>query len=221
MHIILKNMNKEVKITFSIAGAVIVAVIALMILSPKSTVGPTVTNVDLVSTATHMTGLKNAKVTLVEFGDYECPACAAINPSLEALIASYKNNPNFNFVFRNYPLPQHNNAMIAAEAAEAAGAQGKFWEMKALLYERQGEWAESTTPIDSFIKYATELKLNTTQFKSAVENKKYENIITSDRSLGESIRVSWTPTFYINGELQEATGDMGIIKAKIDSLLKN
>lgn len=214
-------MNKEAKITFSIAGAVIIAVIILMVLSPKGSVGPVLINpADLITNATHMTGSKSAKVTLVEFGDYECPACAGINPSAEALIASYKNNPNFNFVFRNFPLPQHNNAMIAAEAAEVAGAQGKFWEMKTLLYERQDEWAENTTPIDVFVKYAGELKLNVTKFKSEVENKKYEDVIVTDRSLGESIHVSWTPTFYINGELQEATGDMGVIKAKIDSLLK-
>ena len=214
-------MDKEAKIIISIAGIAILGVVLLMILNPKVSVeSSSIDTSYLVASTSHMTGSKTALVTLVEFGDYECPACANINPSVEKLVAEYKTNPDFNFVFRNFPLPQHNNAMIAAEVAEAAASQGKFWEMKDLLYEKQNEWAESATPIDLFVKYAKELKLDTTKFKSDVENKKYEDIILSDRSDGNKVNVSWTPTFYLNGKLQDAAGDLDAIKSKIDLLLK-
>lgn len=223
MQNILKIMNKETKIIFSIAFTVIACVLLLMVLSPKglNEVATTIIDKDiLVATTSHMTGSKTAKVTMVEFGDYECPACATINPTVKEIVDTYSKNPNFNFVFRNFPLSQHKNAMIAAEAAEAANAQGKFWEMNELLYKNQNDWAESVTPIDFFVKYATGLGLDIKKFKSDIESKKYEAFIKADKADGEKANVAWTPSFYINGELLQSIGSVSEIKSKIDSLLK-
>lgn len=214
-------MNNEAKITFSIAGLVVVGAILLMIITPNTSEAPKIVDTAyLVATSSHMTAKKGAKVTVVEFGDYQCPACGATEPIFEQVIAAYAANPNFNFVFRNFPLPMHGNALIAAEAAEAAGAQGKFWEMHHLLYTNQNDWAESTNPIDFFTTYATTLGLNVTKFKTEVENKKYQSVIDADQSDGNAANVSWTPTIYINGELQQSTPSFSEFKTKIDILLQ-
>ncbi len=115
-------MEKEAKVILSISVLVIIGVILFIILGSKSTT-PTLSSSALLDNAIHMTGKKDAKVTIVEFGDFECPACGQFSSVSKQLIDTYGKNPEFNFVFRNFPLPQHKNALIAAEAAEAAGAQ--------------------------------------------------------------------------------------------------
>ncbi len=214
-------MNKEAKIIFSISILIIAGVVALLAFGPKeNTSGKIADNTLLVRDTSHMTGKKDAKVTIVEFGDYECPACAMAEPILKQIISIYGKNPDFNFVFRNFPLPQHKNSLIAAEAAEAAGEQGKFWEMNSLLYENQSEWSESANPIDIFVKYAGKLGLDKNKFKNEIENNKYDSIIEADKADGEAINVSWTPSIYINGELQKTMPTLEQFKSKIDELLK-
>ncbi len=159
-------------------------------------------------------------MTVVEFGDYQCPACGLAYPILKQVIDTYGKNPDFNFVFRNFPLSQHQNALIAAESAEAASAQGKFWEMEGMLYENQDEWSDSTLPINIFVKYAGKIGLDTLTFKKDVENNKYASIIQKDEADGTLANVEWTPTIYINGERQEGMLTFEQFKSKIDSLLK-
>jgi len=213
-------MTKEAKIIFSVALLAIVGMIFLIGFSPKGTIP---TNIDvslLVRETSHMTGKIGAKVTIVEFGDYQCPACGALYPVLKQVIDAYGKNPDFNFVFRNFPLSQHKNALVAAEAAEAAGAQGKFWEMEGLLYENQNEWSESDNVISIFTGYTEKLKLDKNKFKNDVENNKYDSLIQADKSDGNTLNVSWTPSIYINGELQQSTPTYEEFKSKIDSLIK-
>ena len=138
---------------------------------------------------------------------------------MDQIVAIYGKNPNFNFVFRNFPLPQHNNAQIAAEAAEAAGAQGKFWQMHDLLYANQNDWVNSTTPIDFFVQYATTLGLDTVKFKEQVLAGKYADFINADQNDGNAINVQWTPSIYINGVLQQQTPTLDQFKTQIDTLL--
>jgi protein-disulfide isomerase len=215
-------MNKEAKIIFSITGIVVICVLILMIVSPKQAAPATqtFTETQLVRDTSHMTGTTTAKVTIVEFGDYECPACGAAEPIIEQVLATYATSSDFNFVFRNFPLPQHPNALIAAEAAEAAGAQGKFWEMHNLLYANQDQWADSTTPTDVFMKYATTLGLDTTKFKKALDNQTYQDAISTDQNDGNVINVEWTPSIYINGVLQQQTPTFDQFKTQIDALLQ-
>lgn len=215
-------MNKEAKIISISAIVIIIGVVVLLAFGPKNGVSIKSVSVDatkLANETSHMTGSLGAKVTIVEFGDYECPACAVFNTVVKQTIDTYGKNPDFNFVFRNFPLSQHKNALRAAEAAEAAGGQGKFWEMEQLLYAKQSDWAETENPTDLFVSYAQSLSLDVAKFKSDIENKKYEAFIKSDQADGLAINVSWTPSIYVNGELLQSMPSFEELKSKIDSLL--
>lgn len=174
----------------------------------------------LVRSDSHTIATSSAKVTVVEFGDFQCPACAAAHPTTKALLATYPEDVNF--VFRNFPLPMHRNAQVAAEAAEAASEQGKYWEMHDMLYENQAAWEESTAPLDIFSEYAKSLELNVDAFRASVQGKKAEKKIKQDSDDGITLGVNSTPTFYINGEkLQSNTlPTIEDFKAKIDPLLQ-
>ncbi len=173
----------------------------------------------LVKSDSHQTQKPNAKVVLVEFGDYECPACGSAYPIVNEILSTYKNK--IDFVFRNFPLTTvHQNAMIAAEAAEAAGAQGKYWEMHNKLYENQQEWGESTNPMDFFTNYAKELHLNVDQLVNDVQNKKYEKQIMADENDGNALGINATPTFFLNNQELVGVPTYNDLKNKIDALLK-
>ena len=163
-----------------------------------------------------MTGQANAKVTLVEFGDYQCPFCAAANPTIKTLREKYQANPDFNLIFREFPLSQHSNAQEAAESAEAAGAQGKYWEMNELLYQHQNDWSGTFNPTDTFVGYAEQLGLDTKKFKSDITTGAYINNITQDQLDGEALGVNGTPTFFLNGQV---VSDYNTLDSQIGALL--
>ncbi|TSC66645.1 MAG: DSBA-like thioredoxin domain-containing protein [Candidatus Doudnabacteria bacterium Gr01-1014_77] len=195
-------MKKEIGVLLGV-GLLIVILVGLGMFLAKSS-GESVTasvNV-LLDGAVYQTNYqgegKTAKVNVVEFGDYQCPACSVAEPKVQELLAKYKDNKEFNFVFRSFPLPQHPNAMIASEAALAAGEQGKYFEMHSKLYTNQAEWENSPDPLDIYTKYATELGLNVNVFREAVRGEKFKDQILKDRSIAESIGVNATPTFFVN-----------------------
>lgn len=173
----------------------------------------------LMKSNSHMTGNKSAKVNIVEFGDYECPACGAAYPVTKQILNEYQNNPDFNFVFRNFPLPQHSNAPMAAEAAEAAGAQGKFWQMHDKLYETQNDWVNLSDPSSLFVSYASALRLNLNQFQSDLKQNKYAPVIQSDQNDGLSLGINSTPTFFINGKEEVGVPNYNDLKSQIDALI--
>ncbi len=194
-------MSKEAKVLLGIAVVVIgLGVIFAVLSRPQETSQNNKVDANiLVNDSSHMIGNKDAKVTLVEFGDFQCPACGIAEPEVEKLLANHNGDNDFRFVFRNFPLSSiHANAEIAAEAAEAAGAQNKFWEMHNKLYATQNEWASNKNPGSLFLSYAQNLGLNTEQFKSDLENHKYANTVQSDYADGEKANVQGTPTFFIN-----------------------
>lgn len=144
----------------------------------------------------------SAKVTIVEFGDYQCPACAQAHPIVKQVLNDYPGKVNF--VFRHFPLPQHQNAQVAAEAAEAAGEQGQYFQMHDLIYQNQKEWSENNNPVEIFVKYAKDLKLNVEQFNLAVTTNKYNQKIMADKNDGLALGINSTPTFYINGKKMDS-----------------
>lgn len=172
----------------------------------------------LVHNDSHQIKGKNAKVTLVEFGDFQCPACGVAYPIVHQLLQEY--NGKINFVFRNYPLQMHRNARTAANVAEAAGAQGKFFPMFDVLYQNQNEWGESPNPNPYFVKYAEQLGLNMDKFNEAVKNKTYDKRIEKDIADGNSVSISATPTFFLNGEQIVGGLPYDEFKSKIDAALK-
>lgn len=152
----------------------------------------------LIENTKHAKGDTDAPVTIVEFADLQCPACQTAQPIVKSIIEKYPNDVYF--VFRHYPLTSHKNAGLAAKAAEAAGEQGKFFEMVDVMYTNQKEWEKDTNPREDFRKYAQGLNLNLDQFNADLE-KDWENI-TTDYALGNRAGVQSTPTFFINGEIR-------------------
>lgn len=139
-------------------------------------------------------GVVNAPVTIVKFTDFQCPSCAAMHPLLEEVLKAYGNTVRL--VVRDFPLSQHKHALKAAEAANAAHAQGKFFEYIALLYKRQDAL---DTP--SLKKYASELGLNRQKFDAALDSGIYAAEVKRDIADGEIYGVSSTPTIFVNGVL--------------------
>lgn len=216
-------MSQEVKILLGIGIASLLLVVGASIFlggssAPDSTgqkFDPTV----LVSANSHKTTTTPTKVTIVEFGDYQCPACGVAHPIVKQVLQAYGNK--ITFVFRNFPLTSvHQNALSSAEAAEAAGAQGKFWEMHDMLYENQKEWSDLTDPLPTFVGYAKKIGLDIAKFEKDVKDSAYSNVIQLDQKDGNSVEINATPTFFINGEKQTGILSVDQFKAKIDPLLK-
>ncbi|MFL6255113.1 MAG: thioredoxin domain-containing protein [Pyrinomonadaceae bacterium] len=193
---------------FIIIGVVLLAVIAAVVLmSRPSASTPAQTNASPGQTQRQppqpgapnpwSRGNASSRVTLEEFSDFQCPACGGLEPGLRRVMKDYEDRVHF--VFRNYPLPMHKYAFIAARAAEAAGAQGKFWEMHDLIYDNQKEWSDSTEPRTQFDSYATRLGLDVQRFKADMERQDLADRIKADYGRGTTIGVKGTPTVFLNG----------------------
>jgi Na(+)/H(+) antiporter nhaA 2 len=174
--------------------------------------------------AEHVYSKSDSKVTLVEYGDYQCPGCKTASNRIKAIAEEYKGK--INLVFRNYPLVSiHPNALAAASVAEAAGLQGKYWQMHDLLYDKQDEWTSATANdrMDYFIEYANELKLNIDQFKKDIESEKVKAKIKYDQAIGAKAKVSGTPSFTLNGKDLDSKiwGDDSKLKAALDEAINS
>lgn len=142
-------------------------------------------------------GSDSAKVKLVEFSDYQCPACAAAQPFIKKIMADYP--LEVQLTYRNFPLPQHIHSRPAATAAEAAAEQGKFWEMHDKLFETQNQWSGTKDVTSFFLELAKELELDQEKIKEALEKNTFKAKISEDIAEGERLGVVSTPTFFLNG----------------------
>ena len=143
-------------------------------------------------------GNVDAPVMLEEFGDFVCQSCAQVHPVLKTMKQEF--GPRIVIVFREFPLQTvHPHALSAAQAAEAAGLQGKFWEMHDLLYENQKAWHEASDVSPIFEQYATTLNLDLDRFRRDVNHEAVEQRIQRDRERGYWIGVTGTPTVFLNG----------------------
>ncbi len=216
-------MKQEAKILLGVGAVAIAILVGAVVLLSGNTSTPitSTTKADpkiLFRSDSDKLGSASAKVTLVEFSDYQCPACGAAYPIIKQIINDYKDKVLF--VYRNFPLSIHQNSKIAAEAAEAAGAQGKYWQMHDMLFENQSAWSSSSNPLDMFTEYAKSIGLDTDKFKNDVEGNKYSDKIKADINDGVSLGVNSTPTFYLNGEKVTGLASFNDLKSKIDALLK-
>jgi protein-disulfide isomerase len=169
--------------------------------------------------AIHVRGNPAAPVTLEEFGDYQCPPCGSAAVFIDQLVKEY--HPNLKLVFRNLPLPVHKYAREAALAAEAAGLQGRYWEMHDVLYREQAVWSKADNARDLFDSYAGMLGLNLNQFKKDMESEKAGQRIESDQERADSLGVRSTPTVFINNqEVAPNEKTPNGLRAKIDAALK-
>jgi protein-disulfide isomerase len=162
----------------------------------------------------HIQGPSTAAVTLVEYGDYECPYCGAAYPVLNDLMAAFPDD--LRFVFRNFPMTQmHPHAQRAAEAAEAAGAQQKFWAMHDILYENQDALAEP-----DLLAYAADLGLDTARFQAELADGTYRARVRDDFSSGVRSGVNGTPTFFINGRRHNGPFDLATLERAVESAME-
>lgn len=170
-------------------------------------------------TTTHTQGEGTAGVTLVEYGDFQCPACGAFYPIVQEIKAKY--GDQITFQFRHFPLSQiHPNAFAAHRAAEAAGLQGKFFEMHDLLYERQQAWSTASNAVETYNGYAEELGLNIDQFKQDFSSASVNATINADIRAGQEIGATSTPTFVLNGQkLEELPRDQAGFNKLIDDAI--
>lgn len=161
-------------------------------------------------------GNTNAKITIVEFSDYQCPACLSLEQDLNSVLPEF--DGKLRLVYRNYPLYSiHPSAGIAAEAALAAGEQGKFWEMHTKLFENQKQI--SIEGIVAIKRIARELGLNEAQFDAALSSRKFAAQVQKDLEDGTRFGVEGTPTFFVNGKKFVGAYSTGQLKQIIESEL--
>lgn len=143
-------------------------------------------------------GDPSAPITLVEFGDYECPACKAYKSFVDQIVT---NNPGkVKFVYKQFPLIQiHRNALLGAKAVLSAGEQGKYFEMHNILYDNQDEWSKALNAKEKILGYATGLGLDMAKFEASMNSSAIEDRIRSEMRMGTTLGITGTPTFYANG----------------------
>ena len=147
----------------------------------------------------HIRGNPEAPVTIEEFGDFQCPPCSTMAPYLDERVNEFK--PRVRLVFRNFPLSAaHKHAQEAALAAEAAGMQGKFWEMHDVLYREQSTWTKADNSHELFEAYAGTIGLNVAEFNKDMESEKVKERVDSDHARGVSLGIKMTPTVFINNQ---------------------
>lgn len=174
--------------------------------------------------ADHALAATTGKATLIEYGDFQCPACKAAFPNVKSLSEEYKDK--MVFIFRNLPLTaMHPNARAGAAAAEAAGLQGKYWEMNNILYEQQDTWsnAPSDKRLSYFVGYASQIGLKDAErFKSDMESKAVSDKINFDMALAKKIGANSTPHITLNGKKIESAiwSDKEKFKQEIENALK-
>lgn len=195
-----KRQNKNIQII-----AIIVVLAALVVsyfVSQKSSEKPTaesIAGVEVMPLSSHVKGAEDAEFKLVEYSDFQCPACKNAAPAVSQLVADYGDRVSVEY--RHYPLRSiHPNAQIAAQAAEAAGKQGKFWEMHDLLFEKQTEWATSFNPKRFFKTYAQDLGLHADRFAFDLEADEVKDLVNAQFNEAQSLSLPGTPAFVMNGE---------------------
>jgi NhaA family Na+:H+ antiporter len=147
----------------------------------------------------YVRGKANAPVTLEEFADFQCPSCGAYYPELKKIESEF--GDRLRVIFRERPLvPPHEHALIAAQAAEAAGLQGRFWEMHDKLYENQTAWSDAKDLVPLFVDYAKQIGLDTDRFNKDLNGEAVASRIFQDGKRAHALNVTGTPTFFVNGK---------------------
>ncbi len=218
------------KVGWIIFGVVIVGLLGGLIAysrlsSPSADVSSIDTNAIIAASdqngqiADHVLGNTDSKVILIEYGDFQCPSCGGAHPQIKEVTEEYKDKVLF--IFRNFPLTtRHPNARASAGAVEAAGLQGKYWEMHNLVFENQGEWDSltGTERTDKFTSYAVSLGLNKDTFLKDIASTNVNQKISFDQALGKKLNVDSTPSFYLNGKALDNEVSSSIVQGSTTEL---
>lgn len=153
-------------------------------------------------------GQANAPVVIMEFADFQCPACGTFASFSKPLVKDYIDNGTVRFVWYDFPLVQiHKNATLAARAGRCANEQNRFWDFHDLMFGRQGQWSESNDAADLFVDYAQESGLDRAAFNTCLRSDKYQKEVSESFQLGTTLGVQGTPTLFVNGKrVQETPG---------------
>jgi len=191
------KLTGETKLFLGIIAISVVLIIGALFLfsrQEQSSANPTIyTREEMIAPHTQIKGNASASAFLVEFSDFQCPACQAFAPLVESLIAQY--GDALSVAYRHYPLPQHAYAEKAAKAAQAAANQGKFWEMHDELFANQAKLSDQT--LSEIVK---KLALDEARFNQDLESKEINDMITEDIAAGNRFNINQTPTFFLNGQ---------------------
>lgn len=216
-----KEQLKKLGLWGGLAVLVAGAILALAIFvnsSPSTNTSTPNANIPASTNFDFEKGPKTSKATLIEYGDFQCPACAAAEPMIEQLL---KDEPNLHFVYRYFPLENiHQNAEVSARSGYAANVQGKFSEMKSMLFENQQDWAESTNAQSIFVSYAQKLGLDTNKFLSDMNSDAAKKFVADSLNQAVSAGLDSTPSFFLNGKRINPTS-YDDLKKQIDNALAN
>lgn len=209
------NMNKQF---LAVIIVIVVSLFGVLTLTKKDA-DPNNGGGTVATASEHIKGNANNAVTLVEYGDFQCPACKTYFPLVQQLEAEYKDKVTFQF--RNFPLVQiHPNAFVGSRAAEAASKQGKFFEMHDQLYQNQETWTGSSSSATVIEAYAQQIGLNVDQFKTDMNSTAVADTINADIKAGQALGVNSTPTFVLNGKkIEQSPRSYEEFKKLIDNAL--
>lgn len=167
-----------------------------------------------------MKGDRESKVTIIEYLDFECEACGAYYPLTKRLSEEF--GDRMTLVIRYFPLPGHKNSQTSARAVEAAGKQGKYWEMYSILFENQSSWTEKPSADAALFRtYAERIGLNMEQYEKDIASEEVKDRIARDRSDAEKLDLQGTPSFFLNGKALENPRGYEDLKRSIEEALKN
>lgn len=191
------SIKKALK--YLLVAAIPVAVVVLLIVASKgnSTDAP-IPLPSAITSEDWTKGNPEAVVTIVEYSDLQCPTCAYFNPIVNRIIEEY--GDQVYFAYRHFPLSTHPNSQESARAAEAAGKQGKFFEMANILFAKQSEWGLLPNPQDAFVSYAESIGLDTDQFTVDYNSSEVKDLVQADLTSATRAGLRGTPTFFLNGE---------------------
>lgn len=206
-----------------ILGVVILGLIGIFVFTRDKAAAPSTSSDNSnVSVSNHTKGKEDSRVKLLVFGDFQCSACVQFYPIEKQVVDKYIDQ--ISFTFRHFPLDNiHPNARAASRAAEAAGLQGKFFEMHDLLYEQQSAWINKSNPLETFVSFANILKLDTNKFKSDFASEAVNSKINADYKDGQKKGVDGTPTYFLNGQKLnlEEIQTVELFSKQIDEALKS
>jgi protein-disulfide isomerase len=216
-----KKRGSSMGIFYAVLAVIAVAGVAVLAIANQRP-GADISNRPSITTTVSLDtlparGQADAPVTVVEYADFQCPACGVFATTMEAgIVKDYIGTGKVRFVFHDFPLPQHANAIAAAEAARSAGDQGAFWPYHDLLYANQAEWENSTEPLALFAGYAEQLKLDRSKFEATYNSHTHRAEIIKLYQDSDTGGVNQTPTFVIDGKAYYANE----LRAAIDAALK-
>jgi len=216
----MKYMKNKIILWAIITVVIIGSIFGIVKLASKSqTTGSDnlAISISAVNDSENIKGDKEALATLIEYSDFQCPACGSYYPIVKKVTEDL--GAKVRFAYRHFPLPQHKNAKLAATVAEAAGKQSKFWEMHDLIFQNQSAWSEEKNAAILFAKYAQDLGLDLARFQTDIASDEIKAKIENDYQSGVKAGVNSTPSFFLNGKKMDNPRNYDEFKNAIEQTL--